>query len=201
MMTRQVSIAMLAVLVTFVLFGFMQFLIQNQQRPQALQVKLPEVFIADKPEDSQQNEIVRDLPKPPPVPKAPELKPAQAEPSTIDNNFGIQTPGIVKTALKTDFSGDGINKNYDTRPLLRVEPRYPIAAARDGIEGWVELGFGIDPLGRVVNIKIIDSEPRQLFDKEARRALRKWKYQPKMVDGVATAQHNLAVRLDFNLSQ
>jgi protein TonB len=38
-----------------------------------------------------------------------------------------------------------------------------------------------------------------VFDKEAKRALRKWKYKPKVVDGVAKRRPGLTVQLDFKM--
>jgi protein TonB len=46
---------------------------------------------------------------------------------------------------------------------------------------------------------VIDSEPRRVFDREARKALSKWRYNPKVVDGKAMKQIGLTVQLDFNL--
>jgi protein TonB len=38
-----------------------------------------------------------------------------------------------------------------------------------------------------------------VFDKEAKRALRKWKYKPKVVDGQAQRRPGLTVQLDFKM--
>ncbi|MGS0535176.1 energy transducer TonB [Pseudoalteromonas sp. SaAl2] len=46
-------------------------------------------------------------------------------------------------------------------------------------EGWVELKFDIDKNGDPVNIIVVDSDSGDTFDKEAIRALSKWKYKPK----------------------
>ena len=64
-------------------------------------------------------------------------------------------------------------------------------------DGWVELMFDIDENGDPVNIIVVDSDSGDIFDKEAIRALSKWKYKPKIVDGGAVAQRGLKVRLDF----
>ena len=200
-MNKKFLITLLALAITFGLFGFMQFLIQNQQQGQQVDNGLPTIVITHQAEDSKENDIVRNLPKPPPVPKAPEMKPLEIEPAALSKGLVIETPQVVTTGLKTGFNEGGINKSHDSRPILRVEPRYPIVAARDGLEGWVELLFDIDKLGRVFNVRVLASEPRQVFDKEAKKALKKWKYKAKMVDGVATEQHNLSVLLDFKLSK
>jgi protein TonB len=64
-------------------------------------------------------------------------------------------------------------------------------------EGWVELMFDIDENGDPVNIIVIDHNRGDAFDKEAIRALSKWKYKPKIMDGEVVAQRGLKVRLDF----
>jgi protein TonB len=49
-------------------------------------------------------------------------------------------------------------------------------------------------------VEVLDADPKRVFDREAKRALRKWKYRPKVVDGVAQMQPGLQVRLDFTLA-
>lgn len=49
-------------------------------------------------------------------------------------------------------------------------------------EGWVVLLFDISETGQPMNIKVLDSNSEGRLDKEAVRALEKWKYKPKIVD-------------------
>jgi protein TonB len=72
-------------------------------------------------------------------------------------------------------------------------------AAREGKEGWVQMSFSIDTLGGVTDIKVIDSQPKRIFDREAKKALAKWKYKPKIVDGKPIVQTGLTVQLDFKM--
>ena len=51
------------------------------------------------------------------------------------------------------------------------------------------------------DIEVIEAEPKRVFDREARRALRKWKYKPKIVDGKPVKQPGMFVQLDFKLEQ
>lgn len=76
---------------------------------------------------------------------------------------------------------------------------YPIAAARQGIEGFVQLGFDISTEGKPVNIKVIKSEPEGVFDAPAICALSKWKYSPKIENGVAVTETGVTVQLDWDL--
>jgi TonB family protein len=64
---------------------------------------------------------------------------------------------------------------------------------------WVELSFDINEIGEVVNIKVVKSTHKGILDKAAIRALKKWKYKPKVVNGIAVLQKDLKVRLQFDI--
>jgi protein TonB len=53
----------------------------------------------------------------------------------------------------------------------------------------------------VIDVDVIDADPKRIFDREAKRALRKWKYRPKIIDGKPQKQVGLQVQLDFKLNQ
>ncbi|NRA85052.1 MAG: M56 family metallopeptidase [Gammaproteobacteria bacterium] len=80
-------------------------------------------------------------------------------------------------------------------PEIRIEPRYPIQAAKDLLNGSVVLKFDIMTDGSVMNISVVKSVPQGIFDKESRRALKQWKYKASAAG--ATNQH---VQLDFVMS-
>jgi protein TonB len=111
---------------------------------------------------------------------------------------GVQVAGVEAgmSGPGTGLGGDG-----DATPIFRIEPRYPIKAARDGKEGYVVLSFTINEIGGVDDVKVIEAKPKRLFDKEARRALKRWKYKPRVVDGKPQKVPGQTVRLDFNLDQ
>ena len=67
-------------------------------------------------------------------------------------------------------------------------------------EGWVELAFDIDKSGNPINISVLDSHPEDVFDNEGIRALTKWKYKPKLVNGSPVVQKDLRVKLEFKLN-
>ena len=56
-------------------------------------------------------------------------------------------------------------------------------------------------MGGVEDVQVIDADPKRIFDREAKRALRKWKYRPKIIDGKPQKQFGLQVQLDFKLNQ
>lgn len=89
----------------------------------------------------------------------------------------------------------------DILPLVRIEPRYPARALQREIEGWVLIEFSISPAGTVVDPFVVDSEPPRTFDRAALRAVSRWKYKPKVEDGVAVTRRGVQVVLTFELEQ
>jgi len=66
---------------------------------------------------------------------------------------------------------------------LGFPPIYPNSASLRGIEGYAVVGFSVDKAGHVFDAFIIESEPNATFDKSALKAIRKFKYKAKMVNG------------------
>ena len=87
----------------------------------------------------------------------------------------------------------------DARPVVRINPKYPPTAAKNGKECWVKLIFNINEIGGVFNIRVLDSQPKRIFDKAAKQALKKWKYHAKLANGKAIIQKNLSVQLNFKM--
>jgi bla regulator protein BlaR1 len=92
-------------------------------------------------------------------------------------------------------------KENEATPILRVEPKYPLEAAQQKIEGSVVLQFDIARDGSTSNIKIIKAEPENVFAKTSIDALQKWKYKPQIVGGQPQIQHNILVQLDYRLDE
>ncbi|MCF2946911.1 M56 family metallopeptidase [Paraglaciecola aquimarina] len=84
-------------------------------------------------------------------------------------------------------------------PIIRIEPKYPLQAAKNRQEGSVILEFDITAQGTTDNIKVIDSFPDGVFDKVGVDALKKWEYKPRVQGGQAQRQSGLKVQLDFRM--
>ena len=187
-----------ALSITFLLFAAMQQLIAVQGAAPKPVIATPVVALFEQVKDT-------DVHIKQPMPKMPELKPRELPPVTptpVDNinispgEFTIAGPTLPRA------HGEGIPAQRDrsATPIVRIEPRYPVPAARDGISGWVQLGFTIDETGTVTDVQVLAAEPARVFDREAVAALRRWKYQPKMLEGKAVKQTGMQVQLDFSLN-
>ena len=182
---------------TFIAFAFMQYLISGEQRAP---IKLGDnitVEIFQAPEDKQTTHIKR-IP-PPPTPKVPPKAPPRVTPSNEPITAISTAPPIIIDGFGNDMKQTLTRPTGDASPIVRINPKYPTSAARDGIEGWVQLSFNISPTGEVIDATVVNSEPKRIFDREALRAIKRWKYRPKVIEGVAQLQTGQTVQLDFKL--
>lgn len=85
------------------------------------------------------------------------------------------------------------------RPLAKVAPDYPPQARSRKIEGFVELEFLVNTNGSTDAIRVVRSEPEGLFDRNAVRALMRWKFKPAERDGVPEAA-TTRTTMNFRLS-
>lgn len=131
----------------------------------------------------------RVLPDKPPPPEHPPRPPqatiARTQPPAVPQ-LQAPTPDLETAGLASSpwlGSVDQFAADDDVIPLVRVAPQYPRHAARKGIEGWVKVEFTILEDGSVSDVSVVDAEPKRIFDREAIRAVMRWKFKPKVVDG------------------
>ena len=105
----------------------------------------------------------------------------------------VDTRGAM-TGMKISAGSD-----RDIVPLVRIPPEYPSRAQQRGIEGWVLLEFTISPSGTVADPKVIDADPKGIFDDAALKAIARWKYNPKVENGVAVERRGIRIQLTFEL--
>jgi protein TonB len=103
-----------------------------------------------------------------------------------------------QAALSGDLSASG-GADREAMPLVRIEPEYPMNARQNGIEGWAVVEFTVSAAGTVKDAVVIASEPGTVFDRAAINAVRKWKYNPKIVDGRPVERTGIKVRFDFEM--
>ena len=121
------------------------------------------------------------------------------------DNINPDAPTISVAAptvsANTDIGGPGgMNiAEGDYLPIVRVAPVYPARALSRGLEGFVDLSFTVTTTGSVENPIVLQSTS-SLFERAAIRAVLKFKYKPKVVDGEAIDVAGVRNRITFELA-
>jgi protein TonB len=88
----------------------------------------------------------------------------------------------------------------DYLPIVRVAPVYPARALSRGLEGYVDMSFTVTPTGTVEDPVVMFSTS-SLFERAAIRAVLKFKYKPRVVDGVPVRVPNVKTRITFKIEE
>ena len=135
-------------------------------------------------------------------PKPPETPP-ETPPQDMDNmdpnapSINVAPPTVAQSA---DIGGPGgMNiAEGDYLPIVRVAPVYPARALSRGLEGHVDLEFTVTTAGTVRDPIILFSTS-SLFERAATRAVLKFKYKPRVVDGVPVDVPGVKTRITFQI--
>lgn len=66
-------------------------------------------------------------------------------------------------------------------------PHYPPAAVRARQQGWVVVSFTVGADGKTSDVKVVDAQPRRIFDRAAIEAVEHYEFKPAVRDGVPVA--------------
>ena len=137
-------------------------------------------------------------------PKPPETPP-ETPPQDMDNldpntpTINIAPPPI---SANTNIGGPGgMNiAEGDYLPIVRVAPVYPARALSRGLEGHVDLSFTVTAAGTVRD-PIVMFSTSTLFERAATRAVLKFKYKPRVVDGIPVDVPDVKTRITFRIEK
>lgn len=135
-------------------------------------------------------------------PKPPETPP-ETPPQDLDNidpdapTISIRAPQI---SADTNIGGPGgMNiAEGDYLPIVRVAPVYPTRALTRELEGFVDMSFTVTTAGTVKDPIVLQSTS-SLFERAATRAVLKFKYKPRVVDGIPVEVVGVKTRITFVL--
>jgi len=137
--------------------------------------------------------------KPPKPPETPPETPPQDQ-ENIDPNAPTIDVGRPEISANTDIGGPGgMNiAEGDYLPIVRVAPVYPSRALSRGLEGFVDMSFTVTTTGSVRDPIVLQSTS-SLFERAATQAVLKFKYKPRVVDGVPVEVPGVKTRISFEL--
>ena len=191
----------LAVIMTFLLLWGMQKLIAGGNDAMTEPVKgnvldfirLKQDEVVAKKERKPQKPAKPKEPPPPMV--TPPMQQANPNSQGVKSQFAadIQTDGALSGGLSLD-SNDG-----DYLPIVKVAAVYPRRAQARGIEGFVVVEFVVTKTGAVKDPVVVSAQPEGVFERAALDAVVKFKYKPRVVDGVAMEVAGVQNRITFEI--
>ncbi len=148
------------------------------------------------------------LPEPKKVvqpPAAPPLPTTSNNKSSIDlpENFGTAAKDLnIIKGISIPMMGTGTGYDQGANGGLKtgIAPMYPPAALMSKTEGWVEVLITVNEFGQVADVEVLNAEPRRVFNAAATKAVRKWRFFPKEVDGQAIS-YQVTQTIEFKIDQ
>jgi len=145
----------------------------------------PEPVPEPEPPKAEPVPIPKPVPKPKPRPKPkkevvkhkkevkPREEPRQAAPLNNDKTATATKPSTAPKTSNTPSTA----VSTGPKALNIGKPAYPARAFALRLEGRVRVQFDVDSSGQVDNIRILSAEPRNMFEREVKSAMRKWRYE------------------------
>lgn len=195
----------LGVVTTFLLLFLMHSLINKDlgEAPQIEETRIADIQMPKTEIETRYEEVKPERPEEPqtPPPNIPEpefdapdanLDGLNMEAPTFDSNIAMNIGG---------FSGDG-----EYLPIVKVAPEYPSNAASRGIEGFCTVEFTVTVNGSTKDVVAIDcttkdGRPTTVFNRASIRAAQRFKYRPKVVDGVPIEVPGVRNRFVYELAK
>jgi periplasmic protein TonB len=186
-----------AAMATLLLFYTMQRLISSevQQAPPTSTLRIADITMPDL-----DITVITQQPRPEKIEDP--VKPPELPEITSGNN--IRGASLLAFEKPVFESGEDSGTNLATADanaiaLIQVAPVYPQRALQREIEGYVVVEFDVDETGGVISPRVLYAEPEGYFESAALRALERYRYQPKVVNGRAVKMFGVQQKLSFTL--
>ena len=125
-------------------------------------------------------------------------------PPTLERDRTIVDGGLVTEPLNMvvgPVAGFDPALNDSDAPvrLVAVAPNYPGVATRNNIEGHVDIRFDVTKSGTTENLEILAYEPSTIFNRAVLKAVSRWRYQPRLVQGEPVVTKGMMERVSFKM--
>jgi len=189
-----------AMLVTVLLLTLMIALIEtNAELPdREKRIKLPDILMPDV--EVVEAKII-EKPEKPEVDETPPPEVPQQDFDRLDGDSNVGTiaaPDGVSGDVDISM-GDGLSvSDGEYLPIVKVAPVYPNRAAQRGVQGDVVIEYTVTTSGSVRDPFVVSSDS-SLLNSAALKSASKYKYKPRVVDGVPVEVPGVRTIIKFRL--
>lgn len=183
------------VVITFALLWLMQFLIATGRSAitDKAEFRFQDFIRVRQEETIEQKDRKPD--KPPEVQDKPEdVPPPQMD--SLDPTAPTVSLGRVSVNIEVGIEGGDFAVDGEYLPIVRVEPIYPRRAQTRGIEGYCDMEFTVTRTGEVTDAVAVDCSS-SVFESASVKAVLKWKYKPRVVNGEPIDSPGVQTRLTY----
>ncbi len=115
----------------------------------------------------------------------------------------LATAGLLVAVSSTQVVSAQNAADQEMLPLKSGVPMYPTKAAEQGIVGWVQVRFSVMENGLIDtdSAEVVDSQPSDIFNANALRALADFRFEPRVVNGQAVSVPNVQYVFRFALTE
>lgn len=189
----------LAAAVTFGLFFLMHSLIYmaDPGLDDKKATKLADIFMPNTEIEVNLKEAKPEKPEDPeePPPDMPQMQFDDFDMAATQLNMATPVQANVEIGLNGASASDG-----EYLPIVKVQPMYPNRAASRGIEGYCIVQYTVTTTGTTRDPVVTDC-PNKVFARASMKAALKFKYKPRVVDGVAVEVPGVRNKFTFQLDK
>ena len=196
----------LGVLATLLLLFLMHSLINKDlgEPPEAKETKIADIQMPKQEIETRYEEAKPEKPEEPETPPPEIPEPDFETPDANLDGLNMEAPSFdskIQMNIGSGFTGDG-----EYLPIVKVAPEYPNSAASRGIEGFCTVEFTVTANGSTKDVEAIDctkkdGTPTSVFNRASIRAAERFKYRPKVVDGVPIEVPGVRNRFVYELAK
>lgn len=167
--------------------------INEEDKIKIVDIQMPEMEI-----ETNVKEQLPDKPETPDEPP-PEFDVPQTANVNVDTNISVSFSGKANVDIKA--SGLSVSDG-EYLPIVKVAPVYPTRAAARGLQGHCTVEYTVTTSGAIRDPFVVEDDcTSSLFHKASVKAASKFKYKPRVIDGVAMEVPGVRNRFTYKLEQ
>ena len=107
----------------------------------------------------------------------------------------MNQPALAASVKGTAPSGAEVSIEIKKAPALK----YPKRAERLGVEGYVVVAFDLSENGDILDLRVVEAEPRMVFDKSAMKFVKGMRFEVPEEDGTPVMARDIQFKVGFQL--